>query len=126
MGRDCTYLRSQCRLKVCSQELQDSLGASHIALSILRSSKRTNCSGVGETGSRRSSRLLPEVAGVSKNDCSSSKDDLSLSVGVKTSSSPSEASSVVRYGACITGLTSSSKKNGLKEGESPNLDDDEV
>ena len=129
-------MRSQCRLKVRWQKLQDSPGASDVPLSVLQSSRRADCSGVGGAGVRVLSRLLPEVAGVFESACSSITDELSL-VGMlvesKAGSSSSEGGSVVRrYGACITGLTSSSKAKGLKEEESeksresPNLDNDEV
>jgi len=101
-------------------------------LFVLSFSRLINCSGVGETDGWLSLRLPLEVVGVVEYDCSSITDELSLSVGAKAGVSSSEVGSAIRYGACITGLTSSSKTNGLKEEESeksresPNLDDDEV
>ena len=123
-----TYLRSQCRLKVISQKLQDSLYTSSVVFSPVV----IGCSRGGETGGRLSSRLYPGVAGVFESACSSITDELSLSVGAKAEVSSSEIGSAVRYGACITGLISSSKTNGLKEEESeksresPNLDSEEA
>lgn len=129
LERDCTYLRSQCRLKVRSQKLQISSWASYVVLSELLRSGLVGSSVGDEAGGWLLSGLSPGVAGVFENDCSSITDEPSLSEWSKAGSSSSEVELMVRYGACITGLISSSKANGQKTEvetlrESPNLDDE--
>jgi len=127
-----TYLRSQCRLKVASQNLQDSSCAPVMLISVLLSSERIEGPGEGEIGGWLWSRLFPEVAGVFENDCSPATHESLLSTEPGAGVFSSGMKLVVRYGACITGLTSSWKANGLKKKESetsresPNLDNDEV
>ena len=129
-----TYVRSQGRLKVSPQVLQNNLSVPPVLLC----SERVDCSGSGgidenllfkllsEAGvlfeydcssnidEPLSSRLLPEVAGVVEWDCSGDINELLLlSSKVGAGISFSEDVLLRRYGLCITGFRSFSQAKGL-------------